>query len=182
MSSVKTKKELVNQFLDETPIEFEYFVQHAMDFSIQLNSLIKKNSKSQKNFADLICKEESEISKWLSGNHNFTLRSISKIEAALNQQLIFTREEIIERFLPFLFRNWKSTFIDKEKIDSLITFYTLSEQDDAIPVGLPSNTNCVITLSASTSKNNINECEKDNYEDTFSNKYIASTCITIKAA
>ena len=38
--------------------------------------------------AEELGKSEAEISKWLSGNHNFTLRSISKIETVLNDIII----------------------------------------------------------------------------------------------
>src|ERR1035437_3078649 len=125
MTVKNSKSEQVKKFLEETPKDIDYLVQHSMDFSIQIISLLKKKGKSQKDLADILEKEESEISKWLSGNHNFTLKSIAKIESALDQQLIFTREEIIERFLPFLFRNWKSTYFEKDNIDSLMTYYTI---------------------------------------------------------
>lgn len=39
---------------------------------------------TQKDLANLLGKKESEISKWMTGTHNFTLRSIAKIEKALN--------------------------------------------------------------------------------------------------
>ena len=42
----------------------------------------------QKDLADKMEKSETEISKWLSGTHNFTLRSIAKIESVLNEILI----------------------------------------------------------------------------------------------
>ena len=39
---------------------------------------------TQKDLADLLGKKESEISKWMTGTHNFTIRSIAKIESALD--------------------------------------------------------------------------------------------------
>jgi hypothetical protein len=35
-------------------------------------------------------KTEAEISKWLSGFHNFTIKTIAKIEAVLNDKVITT--------------------------------------------------------------------------------------------
>ncbi len=43
---------------------------------------------SQKDFARLLGKTETEVSKWLSGTHNMTLATISKISCALNQDII----------------------------------------------------------------------------------------------
>ena len=178
MSQAKSKKDLVDQFLADTPKDLEYFVQHTMDFSVQLSSFLSKNKMSQRELSVLLGKEESEISKWLSGNHNFTFRSISKIEAALERQLLFTREEIIERFLPFLFRNWKSTYFEKDKIDSLITHYTLSEDiENSFPLGLNPNANFEMTFSTKETpdppiKKNIEGNDKESNIDSFKEFYL----------
>ena len=42
----------------------------------------------QKNIAQKLHKRESEISKWLTGRHNFTMQTIAKIETALGSKLI----------------------------------------------------------------------------------------------
>lgn len=39
-------------------------------------------------FAEQMGKDKSEISKWLSGQHNFTMKTIVKIEEALGEDLI----------------------------------------------------------------------------------------------
>jgi hypothetical protein len=44
----------------------------------------------RKKATNLLNKNESEVSKWLTGTHNFTLRSISKIESALGEKIITT--------------------------------------------------------------------------------------------
>jgi transcriptional regulator with XRE-family HTH domain len=43
---------------------------------------------TQKEFAKLMKKSEAEVSVWLSGQHNFTLRTIAKISAALNTDIL----------------------------------------------------------------------------------------------
>lgn len=181
MSQNISAKEAVKNFLQETPKEFDYFIQHSMDFSIQLSNLLKTSKISQKEFAAILSKEESEVSKWMSGNHNFTLKSISKIEAALDQQLIFTRKEIIERFLPFIFRNWKSTYIGNSSINSLITYYTVLEQTNAVPFSFPTSLVYNLPFSKDELTNNCNSTGISN--NTFSNNSIIKTnCITTEAA
>ena len=133
MNSTIDKKALVKKFLSETPKEFDYFIQHSMEFSSLVDSILSNDDEmSQRKLADKLGKEESEISKWLSGNHNLTLKSISKIEAALNMQLIFTRSEIINRFIPYIFRQMKSSY-QHQQMDDLLTYYTLLEplEDDS---------------------------------------------------
>ena len=46
-----------------------------------IERLLIENRLEQKGLAEKLGKSEAEISKWLSGTHNFTLRSIAKIEA-----------------------------------------------------------------------------------------------------
>ena len=43
---------------------------------------------TQKDFARLLNKRDSEISKWLTGRHNFTTQTIARIETALGSKLI----------------------------------------------------------------------------------------------
>jgi len=65
-----------------------------MSVSAQIADLIDKKFKTRKEFADSLGKNESELSKWLSGNHNFTLKSLAKIEAELGEQFIFMANEL----------------------------------------------------------------------------------------
>lgn len=98
MSKKLTKAELVDKFLSETPKEFEYFVQHSMEISVRIIELLDKHNLTQREIASKLGKSESEISKWLSGNHNLTLKSISKLESVFNEQIIFTEKEVSEKF------------------------------------------------------------------------------------
>lgn len=50
----------------------------------------------QKDLARLMRKNESEISKWLSGTHNFTLRTIASISEALGEDILF-EEKTVEK-------------------------------------------------------------------------------------
>ena len=43
---------------------------------------------SQKEFARLMGKTETEVSRWLSGTHNLTMATICKISAALGEDII----------------------------------------------------------------------------------------------
>ncbi len=58
--------------------------------SERIKFLLEKKGLMQKDLADLLGKKESEISKWLSGSHNFTLRTISNIEAALDEEVLIS--------------------------------------------------------------------------------------------
>jgi len=98
MAKKLSKSELVDKFLSETPKEFEYFIQHSMDISVKIIELLKKHKLTQREIAAKLGKSESEISKWLSGNHNLTLKSIAKLEAIFDEQFLFTESEAFEIF------------------------------------------------------------------------------------
>ena len=51
---------------------------------------IKKNE-----FAKMLGKKPSEVTKWLSGLHNLTLKSITKMEVALDVDLINTAPQYV---------------------------------------------------------------------------------------
>ena len=144
MAKEKSKKEIVDEFLSSTSKDIEYFVQHSLDIACQVSTLLKSNKLTQNDLSKLLGKEKSEISKWLSGNHNLTLKTISKLEAALNKQLLFTREELINRLLPLIYRKVGNAF-SKEQLDNLITFYTYSESLDSF---ISENNNSEIEIPA----------------------------------
>ena len=75
--------------MDETPEETKIFVDLYADLVVRINQLIKeKGYGSQKVLAEKMGKRPSEISKWLAGDHNFTLKSIAKLTAELGEPLI----------------------------------------------------------------------------------------------
>ena len=54
----------------------------------KLKQKLLENNMNGVRFANKIGKQPSEISKWLSGNHNFTLDTLLDIEESLNITLI----------------------------------------------------------------------------------------------
>ena len=65
-----------------------------MSFAIanRIDALIKKKGLTKKEFADSIGKRPSEVTKWLSGQHNFTIRTIAFIETVLGEGIVSVRK------------------------------------------------------------------------------------------
>ncbi|HLV41162.1 MAG TPA: helix-turn-helix transcriptional regulator [Brumimicrobium sp.] len=80
-----------NAFLEEIrkeiPEETKVFVRHHADIVIRVNELLEKKGWTQKKLAESMGKKPSEINKWLKGEHNFTLRSLSKLEVELGESI-----------------------------------------------------------------------------------------------
>ncbi len=82
------KSKLFRQILEETPLETKIFVDKYADLILRINQILKNKGFSQKELAERMDKKPSEISRWLSGNQNITLRSIARLEAELGETLI----------------------------------------------------------------------------------------------
>ncbi|TKG95179.1 XRE family transcriptional regulator [Puteibacter caeruleilacunae] len=68
--------------------DVDLLVQHSFDFVDRIHEILEEQGKEQKDLAKALGKSESEISKWMTGTHNFTFRTIAKIEAALGESII----------------------------------------------------------------------------------------------
>ena len=69
---------------EEQKAEFEL----SFGIAERIIEILKKNNLTQKDLARNLHKRESEISKWLTGRHNFTMQTIAKVETALGCKLI----------------------------------------------------------------------------------------------
>lgn len=61
-----------------------------------IHSALLRKGVTQKEFARTMKKTESEISVWLSGQHNFTIRTLAKISVALGIDLIKIENDSLE--------------------------------------------------------------------------------------
>ena len=76
---------------------------NAGDFYAGVRQVVSASSiflSYQKELAQAINKSPAEISKWVSGLHNLTLKSIVKLEMALETHLIMTETVAKEKFDP----------------------------------------------------------------------------------
>ena len=71
-------------------------MQKQGEIAVQIGTLLKNKRITQKEFAKKVGMKESQLSKILAGNSNCTLKTITKIEVALNEDIIvipmFNRE------------------------------------------------------------------------------------------
>ena len=56
----------------------------------RISEILKAKGLTQKDFARLLNKRDSEFSKWLTGRHNFTTQTIARIENQLLRELVWT--------------------------------------------------------------------------------------------
>ena len=54
----------------------------------RIYDILEEKGMSQKEFARLMGKTETEVSRWLSGTHNMTLATLCKISIALGENIL----------------------------------------------------------------------------------------------
>lgn len=80
--------------IDNMPVDSKIFVDKSLEIANYIQLLMHHRQMRQKDLAILMEKSEAELSKWLGGMHNFTLRSLAKIEAALGTDVICIPEKV----------------------------------------------------------------------------------------
>jgi transcriptional regulator with XRE-family HTH domain len=64
------------------------FIEKCMNILDRIHELMEEENINQKQLAERLGKTEAEVSKWLNGVQNFTLKTICKLEAALEHEII----------------------------------------------------------------------------------------------
>lgn len=82
------RSKVLQRILDNTPKDVEIFVDWYAELVVRINELLHERNITKKELAENLNKKPSEISKWLSGEHNFTLRSLAKLSAELGEPLL----------------------------------------------------------------------------------------------
>jgi len=90
--------EIFKKALQKVPKETKIFVGKSMDVVERIYEIMETKGLNQKDLAKLLGKSPSEINKWLTGSHNFTLKSIAKLEAVLEDDVIqiASKQKIVE--------------------------------------------------------------------------------------
>jgi transcriptional regulator with XRE-family HTH domain len=79
---------IFDSIIQRTKPETHRFVQKNLAIVAEVSRLMKEKGWTQKELAKKLQKTDSEVSKWLSGLHNLTLKSITKLEAVLEADLL----------------------------------------------------------------------------------------------
>mgnify|MGYP002866291017 CR=1 FL=1 len=77
-------RQCLSEVFKETRAEFEL----SFEIAERLDAILREKGISQHNLAVMLGKRDSEISKWLTGRHNFTTNTIARIETAIGSRLV----------------------------------------------------------------------------------------------
>lgn len=90
MNTLKNSKtNLIDNWLNEFgDKEIEKLVSRNVAISNRIIKILKDKNMSRVEFADILGKKPSEISKLLSGRHNINIKTIVKMEVALKEDIL----------------------------------------------------------------------------------------------
>ena len=81
-----------NRIMDDIRSTISPEMKLQMELSVAISNriydILERKGMSQKEFAHMMGKTETEVSRWLSGTHNLTLATICKISIALGEDIV----------------------------------------------------------------------------------------------
>ena len=84
---------LIDELLTEASPREQQRVRDRMLLAARIADALAGKNWTQKRLADEMGKSPSEISKWLSGTHNFTIDTLSDLSIILGVKLLCVKEE-----------------------------------------------------------------------------------------
>lgn len=81
-------KDIFFEELEKINPEQRAFLEKNIAITERIYDLLAQKGYTQKDLAKKLGKHESEVSKWLSGMHNFTLNSLIKLEQVLEGRIV----------------------------------------------------------------------------------------------
>jgi antitoxin component HigA of HigAB toxin-antitoxin module len=85
---MKTSKIPLRELLGEITPEERAQTCLSFEISNKLDALMRERGLSKKQLADAIGKRPSEITRWLSGEHNFTIATIGMLSTFFGKPII----------------------------------------------------------------------------------------------
>lgn len=85
---MKTAFEEYNRIADSIPTSIQKEVEMEMAVSNRIYELMQEKGLSKAEFARSIGKRPCEVTKWLSGQHNFTLATLAMLSSFFGQPII----------------------------------------------------------------------------------------------
>ena len=93
MSKKQETKNVLSQLLSNIDEIALKKTSNRMMVAAKISNALKNKGISQKEFAKMLRKSESEISSWLSGDRNFTIDTLTEVSEALDISLLDTEAQ-----------------------------------------------------------------------------------------
>ena len=85
---MKQTSRSLQEMLGNIPGDTQIKIDLSIEISDRIEALMQERGLSKKQFAEALGKRPSEVTKWLSGQHNFTLATLSMISLYFGKPII----------------------------------------------------------------------------------------------
>lgn len=85
---MKEAKNTYSNMVTSVPADIKAEIDLSFAISDRIDFLMQEKGLSKKQFADALGRRPSEITKWLSGQHNFTIATLSMLSSFFGQPII----------------------------------------------------------------------------------------------
>ena len=91
MRNHEPTKSLLHQLIAGVPEDVKLQYEMSETIAARIDEILKKKHMTQKAFSQVVGHSQGEVSRWLSGTHNFTLGTLAQISVALNENILALR-------------------------------------------------------------------------------------------
>ena len=84
----KIRLDFLDEIRNETSPQMSEQISKRMKLAAQIDNVLMSRGLTNQEFAFMMGKKPSEITRWLSGTHNFTTETLWEIERVLKIQLL----------------------------------------------------------------------------------------------
>lgn len=85
---MKKDSDSLKDILTILPLDVQIHTRLSIDIAHRLELLMKEEGLTKKQFAEALGRRPSEVTKWLSGEHNFTIGTLAMLSAFFNKPII----------------------------------------------------------------------------------------------
>jgi antitoxin component HigA of HigAB toxin-antitoxin module len=78
----------LDEMIGPIPDEIEKEVALSFEISDRIDELMRERGLTKKQLADALGRRPSEITKWLSGQHNFTISTLSMLASYFGKPIV----------------------------------------------------------------------------------------------
>ena len=83
---------LLDELYSRIPEDRRRMTDHSFAIAAHISEILARKGWTKSDLANAMGKKNAEISRWMSGQHNFTLDTIAKIEAVLGEDIIAVKK------------------------------------------------------------------------------------------
>ncbi len=90
---------LFEECLANVPAEVFAEVNLNIDIANRIADILHEKKMTQREFASLMGKRESEVSRWLTGSHGFTTKTLAKMASVLGEDIIEVKKHMAPQII-----------------------------------------------------------------------------------